>query len=91
MEHRKIRVSHTFVYNGKNITVSGPLSPGLLEGLHMHPDLDAFRKPSEQLEALIDIAGLPEGRVIAAVEDQTVIGYVTFHYPDELELWSQGE
>jgi acetoin utilization protein AcuA len=90
MEHRKIRVSHTFVYNSKNITVSGPLSPGLLEGLRMHPDLDAFRKPSEQLEALIDIAGLPEGRVIAAVEDQTVIGYVTFHYPDELELWSQG-
>lgn len=90
MEHRKIRVSHTFVYNSNNITVSGPLSPGLLEGLHMHPDLDAFRKPSEQLEALIDIAGLPEGRVIAAVEDQTVIGYVTFHYPDEMELWSQG-
>ncbi len=56
----------------------------------MHPDLDAFRKPQEQLEALIEIAGLPEGRVIAAVADHMITGYVTFHYPDELELWSQG-
>lgn len=90
MEHRKIPVSRTLIYNDKQITVGGPILPDVLEGLHMHSDLDAFRKPSEQLEALIEISRLPEGRVIAAVEDQTIIGYVTFHYPDELELWSQG-
>lgn len=56
----------------------------------MHHDLDAFRKPIEQQEALIEIASLPEGRIITAVEDGTIIGYVTFHYPDEMELWSQG-
>ncbi|MBW4083935.1 GNAT family N-acetyltransferase [Paenibacillus sp. S150] len=90
MEHRKIPVSHTLHYHEHVIAVSGPLSPDTLKGLQMHPDLDAFRKPHEQLEALIEIAGLPEGRIIAAVAGRMIVGYVTFHYPDELELWSQG-
>ncbi|OKP82568.1 GNAT family N-acetyltransferase [Paenibacillus sp. P32E] len=90
MEHRKIPVSHILHQQDSILTVSGPLSPDTLKGLQMHPDLDAFRKPQEQLEALIEIAGLPEGRVIAAVAGNLIAGYVTFHYPDELELWSQG-
>ncbi|MBT2287773.1 GNAT family N-acetyltransferase [Paenibacillus albidus] len=90
MEHRKIPILHTLIHAGRSITVSGPTTPKELEGLKMHPDLDAFRKPQEQLEALIEIASLPEGRIIAAVESQTIVGYVTFHYPDEMELWSQG-
>lgn len=90
MEHRKIPISHTLSYKGRAITVSGPRSPEELEALHMHQDLDAFRKPLEQQEALVEIASLPEGRVITAVENDTIIGYVTFHYPDEMELWSQG-
>ncbi|OKP92043.1 acetoin utilization protein [Paenibacillus helianthi] len=90
MEHRKIPVSHILHQQDSILTVSGPLSPDTLKGLQMHPDLDAFRKPQEQLEALIEIAGLPEGRVIAAVAGNMIAGYVTFHYPDELELWSQG-
>ncbi|WP_238649725.1 GNAT family N-acetyltransferase [Paenibacillus piscarius] len=90
MEHRKIPVSHSLEYEGQLITVHGPLSAEYLQRLDMHPDLDAFRRPQEQKEALIEISGLPEGRVIAAVAADVIIGYVTFHYPDELELWSQG-
>ncbi|WP_340008666.1 GNAT family N-acetyltransferase [Paenibacillus sp. FSL K6-0276] len=90
MEHRKIPVSHTLSYKGRTITVSGPRSPEDLEALHMHLDLDAFRRPIEQHEALVEIASLPEGRVITAVENGAIVGYVTFHYPDEMELWSQG-
>ncbi|MFE4711836.1 MULTISPECIES: GNAT family N-acetyltransferase [unclassified Paenibacillus] len=90
MEHRKIPVSHSLSYNGRTLTVNGPLSPEDIKELDIHRDLDAFRKPSEQLEALIEIAGLPEGRIIAAVDQGIIIGYVTFHYPDEMELWSQG-
>jgi len=56
----------------------------------MHPKLDAFRRPVEQHAALIEIAGLPEGRIIVARDGQTIVGYVTFHYPDELERWSAG-
>ncbi|AWV33275.1 GNAT family N-acetyltransferase [Paenibacillus sp. FSL H7-0716] len=90
MEHRKIPISHTLSYMGRTITVSGPRSPEDLEALHMHQDLDAFRRPLEQQEALVEIASLPEGRIITAVENDVIVGYVTFHYPDEMELWSQG-
>lgn len=90
MEHHKIPVSHTIEHQGRLISVRGPLSPETLQTLSMHRDLDAFRKPQEQLEALIEISGLPEGRIVAAVVSDVIVGYVTFHYPDELELWSQG-
>lgn len=89
MEHRKIPISNTKFYSGKPITVSGPQPSDTLKGLEMHQDLDAFRRPLEQQEALIEIASLPEGRVITATVDHTIVGYVTFHYPDEMELWSQ--
>ncbi|MCU6340025.1 GNAT family N-acetyltransferase, partial [Enterobacter quasiroggenkampii] len=56
----------------------------------MHTDLKAFRRPTEQQQALIEIADLPEGRIIIAREGSTIVGYVTFHYPDELERWSDG-
>ncbi len=56
----------------------------------MHPSLDAFRRPVEQHKALVEIAGLPEGRIIAARDGNLLIGYVTFHYPSELERWSEG-
>jgi len=56
----------------------------------MHDGLDAFRPPLEQQQALVEIAELPEGRIIAAVHDRTIVGYVTFHYPDPLERWSDG-
>ncbi|ASA26256.1 GNAT family N-acetyltransferase [Paenibacillus donghaensis] len=90
MEHRKRYGTRVCPFNGKSIEVSGPQPQSALERLVMHPDLDAFRPPREQLEALLEIAGLPEGRVITAVDQHTIVGYVTFHYPDELELWSQG-
>ncbi|WP_379133396.1 GNAT family N-acetyltransferase [Paenibacillus sp. sgz500958] len=90
MEQLKVIHSHSLSHAGKSLTVQGPLAATFLENLVMHPDLDAFRRPKEQLEALVDIASLPEGRVIAAIEGNTIVGYVTFHYPDEMELWSQG-
>ncbi|HEX7056670.1 MAG TPA: GNAT family N-acetyltransferase [Bacilli bacterium] len=91
MEHLKIWHCLKVSYQERMITVEGPISPGKLRTLAMHPDLDAFRRPPEQHEALIEIAGLPEGRIIAAIDENTIVGYVTFHYPDELERWSQGK
>ena len=89
MEHRKTYIRHTLPYQNKEIVIEGPItSTGLLD-LQMHPDLDAFRRPREQHEALVEIAGLPEGRIILARVENIIIGYVTFHYPDEMERWSQ--
>lgn len=56
----------------------------------MHADLDAFRRPKDQHEAIVDIASLEEGRIIIARDGELIVGYVTFHYPDELERWSEG-
>jgi acetoin utilization protein AcuA len=92
MEHIKLQQS-VVVQSDRfphRIIVEGPIAPGRLADMRMHRALDAFRRPPEQLEALIDIAGLPEGRIIAAHDGETVVGYVTFHYPDPIERWSEG-
>ncbi|WP_433946247.1 GNAT family N-acetyltransferase [Paenibacillus sp. SN-8-1] len=90
MEHPKMYHAHILSRPSKEIKVEGPVSPNALRLLHMHPELDAFRKPEEQHAALVEIAALPEGRIIIAREEDLIVGYVTFHYPDEMERWSQG-
>lgn len=90
MEHRKTYIRHTLPHPNNEIVIEGPLNPSGLLGLQMHPDLDAFRKPKDQHEALVEIAGLPEGRIILARVKDVIVGYVTFHYPDQMERWSQG-
>jgi acetoin utilization protein AcuA len=70
--------------------IEGPISPESLSELTMHSQLDAFRRPKEQHKALVEIAELAEGRIIVARDASTIVGYVTFHYPDEIERWSEG-
>lgn len=89
MEHIKKHLCKHVNAGNRTLIVEGPVSAEMLRGWRLHPDLDAFRPPEEQHEALIEIAGLPEGRIIVAREGPTVVGYVTFHYPDELERWSE--
>ncbi|CAM3640923.1 MULTISPECIES: GNAT family N-acetyltransferase [Saccharibacillus] len=91
MEHIKLYREETVGEGERRRVVQGPMRPEDLDKLTLHPQLDAFRRPAEQHAALVEIAGLPEGRIIAAVEGETVVGYVTFHYPDEYERWSEGK
>jgi acetoin utilization protein AcuA len=91
MEHRKQYHSLAVPFDeSQQIIVEGPVPAEQLNRYRMHPDLDAFRRPKDQFEALLDIAGLPEGRIILSRLDDQIIGYVTFHYPDEMERWSEG-
>ncbi|MBB3114427.1 acetoin utilization protein AcuA [Paenibacillus phyllosphaerae] len=90
MEHRKVMHSERLPYHDREIIIEGPVPPEVLDKLVLHADLDAFRRPPEQHQALIEIAGLPEGRIIIARDGESIVGYVTFHYPDELERWSEG-
>ncbi|MCQ4085698.1 GNAT family N-acetyltransferase [Saccharibacillus sp. JS10] len=90
MEHFKKQHSEVIDGASGQIVVQGPLSPDQLKQMTLHAQLDAFRRPQEQHEALVEIAELPEGRIIAAFEGQVIVGYVTFHYPDEYELWAEG-
>jgi len=47
-----------------DIIVEGPISSEELARLDFHEDLTAFRLPAQQHKALIEIAKLPEGRII---------------------------
>lgn len=58
-----------------------------LTGYSMHQELNNFRQPEKQKIALGFIAVLPEGMVFITRLNQTIIGYVTFHYPDEYSRW----
>ncbi|MFS0727732.1 GNAT family N-acetyltransferase [Paenibacillus sp. 1P07SE] len=91
MEHRKHLHRHTFMNGDEELVVEGPVEPERLSAWEMHPDLDAFRRPRDQHEALVEIAGLPEGRIIVARSGSLIVGYVTFHYPDEMERWYEAE
>ncbi|UTE74078.1 GNAT family N-acetyltransferase [Rossellomorea marisflavi] len=73
------------------IVVEGPVSSEELAKLDFHEDLTAFRPAPQQHKALIEIAQLPEGRIIIARDENQVVGYVTYLYPDPLERWSQGK
>ncbi|GMK41611.1 acetoin utilization protein AcuA [Paenibacillus sp. CCS19] len=88
MEHLKVYQRLTLFIRDRELVIEGPIPPERLRQLRMHEQLHAFRRPAEQLEALIEIAELPEGRIIACIDQDTIVGYVTFHYPDELERWS---
>lgn len=90
MEHIKIYHRHTIDFQGQTLIIEGPVLTKEIQQMKMHPKLDAFRRPNEQHEALVEITTLPEGRIIVARIEQTIIGYVTFHYPDPLESWSYG-
>ncbi len=66
------------------------MTPEALASYEFHHDLTSFRPPAKQHKALIEIAKLPEGRIIIARRGEVIVGYVTFLYPDPLERWSEG-
>ncbi|MBW3111460.1 MULTISPECIES: GNAT family N-acetyltransferase [Bacillaceae] len=74
-----------------NIVIEGPISAEELSRLDFHEGLVAFRPPAQQHKALVEIASLPEGRILIARDNHTIVGYVTYLYPDPLERWSQGK
>lgn len=92
MEHRKrfLKKEKIISHTQRSIFIEGPVEAASLQNYKMHESLDAFRRPKDQYEALIEIAELPEGRIIIARDDSTIVGYVTFHYPDDFEQWSKG-
>lgn len=91
VEHRKRLQRESITLEGnRELIIEGPVPSDRLASLSMHPALDAFRRPADQHAALVEIAGLTEGRIIIAREADLIVGYVTFHYPDEMERWSEG-
>ncbi len=90
MEHKKTYYSQEIKTDNWKVFIEGPISPDVLATYEMHPELTAFRQPKEQQAALIEIAALPEGRIIIVRDEDMIIGYTTYLYPDPLESWSSG-
>jgi acetoin utilization protein AcuA len=62
--------------------------PNLIKRLEMDLSLDVFRQPELQKEALIGIADADDSCVCIAKLGHRIVGYATFHPPDEIERWS---
>jgi len=91
MEHKKTYNAKEWKTPNGTLLIEGPVTPEALASYEFHHDLTSFRQPAKQHEALIEIAKLPEGRIIIARRGETIVGYVTFVYPDPLERWSEGK
>ncbi|KMY55078.1 acetoin dehydrogenase [Bacillus sp. FJAT-27231] len=89
MKHRKEYHSQEVTMAEGKIMIEGPVSAEALAAMTFHEGLIAFRQPKQQHQALIEIAKLPEGRIIIARNDDVIVGYVTYLYPDPLERWSE--
>lgn len=72
------------------VVVEGPAPAAEVARLQPDAGLRAFRPPEKQKQALLEICGLPEGRVTIARHDNLLVGYVTFHHPDTFERWGEG-
>ena len=91
MEHKKTYYERTLETPRGPLTIEGPVTGNTLKELKFHEGLVAFRIPEKQHQALIQISDLPEGRIIIAREEDMIVGYVTYLYPDPLERWSEGK
>ncbi|OIJ10916.1 N-acetyltransferase [Anaerobacillus arseniciselenatis] len=91
MKHQKTYNALELQTGQFTLIIEGPLSAKEIETYKFHEGLTAFRPSEKQKKALLGIADLPEGRIIVARHNDTIVGYATFVYPDELERWSQGK
>jgi acetoin utilization protein AcuA len=89
MDHVKNFYSSEMETKHGLVIVEGPVSPEKLASYRLHEDLKAFRPSPQQHEALIEISKLEEGRIIVIRQDQLVVGYATYLYPDPLERWAE--
>lgn len=86
--HRSNHVSERILYTDRGmVIVEGPVTSQRIRQFTMCDGLSKFRQPKEQHLALMDIADLPEGQVYIAHHRETIVGYITFHYP-EFERWA---
>ncbi|WP_181349896.1 GNAT family N-acetyltransferase [Thalassobacillus sp. CUG 92003] len=89
MEHVKSYHSVEIDSEHGTLIVEGPISSEQLSHYEFHRDLNAFRPPAKQFEAVKSIADFKEGRIIIARLDNLIAGYVTYLHPDPLERWSK--
>lgn len=91
MNHPKTYATKTLTTETAALVIEGPVPADRLAAMTFHEGLKAFRPAPRQQAALVEIAKLPEGRIILARTGDLVVGYVTYLYPDPMERWSQAK
>jgi acetoin utilization protein AcuA len=86
----KMTISQLISTSDGEIIIEGPVAPEVISHLEMDEGLRAFRPPKRQKQALLEISGIPDGRIIIAHSKSKIVGYVTFHPPDSFERWFKG-
>lgn len=71
------------------VIIEGPTDRDYLASLLIDPNLSNFRNPARQKEALMIVAGAPEGMVYVARHGKTIVGYLSFHAPSPYTRWSR--
>ena len=72
-----------------NIIIEGPVPAETIRTLGINHGLCNFRMAERQKEALVIVAGSPEGMVYIARTASEIVGYVMFHYPSQYSRWSR--
>ena len=75
--------------NNGPIIIEGPVTKEHLDSLSMNRNLNNFRHPKRQKEAILLVTEQPEGLVYIARSAQEIIGYILFHYPNQYSRWSR--
>ncbi|MDG5787024.1 GNAT family N-acetyltransferase [Evansella sp. AB-P1] len=89
MKHKKTYYSIELASQDREFIVEGPVTTDAFKSYDFDKGLVAFRPPKQQQQALLKVTELPESRLIIARENNIIIGYATFLYPDPLERWSE--
>jgi acetoin utilization protein AcuA len=69
------------------IQIEGPASADYIEALDFDENLNNFRKANKQKQSLVEIAKSEDGFIHIATNNNTLVGYVTFHRPDSYSRW----
>jgi len=71
------------------VIFEGPVTSEYLDSLEINRELNNFRHPRRQQEALSLVASNPEGIVYIARSGPEIIGYILFHYPNQFSRWAR--
>lgn len=71
----------------KEFLLEGPVISRSLENFSINNKLTNFRPAEEQKRALVSISKLPNGMIYIARSGREIIGYTTFHHPEEYFRW----
>ncbi len=76
---------------GRGVKIEVCAPPERIAGLKMHPELNIFRPPERQKQALVGIAASADGCVTLATDGDQIVGYAAFHRPDPFERWGRDQ